>query len=452
MRRASLVLAVALSCAPVVVAQPIEIVVPHETPNVKMPRGDAARGIPMPHGRLGREVFRQRRRRLMEQMGGDVAVVFSAPGIGGSRRQNMDFYYLTGLAYEEGAALLLAPEQPYWNETLFLKPVDPEVNRWDGERDMLGRAVELGSGFASVKRMNVLASTMAAAVLNAKDRKMIFLGPVVGYTHDIPMALDVCQKVTARIPGSGIRLEHKLLPRLRQVHDDAELELMQRAIDITGIALKTAMRQVRAGMTEYELKQMIENEFRRKGARRPAFSSIVGSGPNGAVLHYRNDLRSMNDGELVLCDVGAEFELYAADVTRTFPVSGTFTPRQREVYEVVLRAQQAGMDQCRPGARMREDIHMAARQVIEDAGYTDYFFHGTSHFLGLEVHDVGVADEPLVAGTVITVEPGIYIAEEKMGIRIEDDVLITEDGYKVLSGHIPRTVRDIEALMAEGRR
>lgn len=442
----------ALSCASIVVAQPIEIVVPHETPDVKMPRGDAARGIPMPHGQLGREVFRERRRRLMEQMGGDVAVVFSAAKIGGSRRQDMNFYYLTGLAYEEGAAILLAPEQPLWNETLFLKPVNPEVNRWDGERDMLGRAVELGTGFASVKRMNALASSMARAVLNANNRQMVFLGPVVGYTADIPKALDVCQKVTARIPGSGIRLEHRLLPRLRQVHDDAELELMQRAIDITGIALETAMREVRAGMTEYDLKQVIENEFRRKGARRPAFSSIVGSGPNGAVLHYRNDFRTMSDGELVLCDVGAEFEQYAADVTRTFPVSGRFTPRQREVYEVVLRAQQAGMDECRPGARMREDIHTAARRVIEDAGYTDYFFHGTSHFLGLDVHDVGVHDEPLVAGTVITVEPGIYIAEEKLGIRIEDDVLITENGYKVLSGHIPRTVREIEALMAEGKR
>ena len=432
-------------------AQPVEVVIPHETPDVKMPTGDDARGIPMPQGSLGHEVYRARRQRLMEQMGGGVAVIFGADRIGGSSSQNMDFYYLTGLAYEEGAALVLAPEEPLWTEYLFLKPINPEVNRWDGDRAMLGRAVELGAGIARVMRTGSLGRILAAAVLRSEEKEMVFLGPVVGYTSDIPKALDVSRDVTSRIPGSGVRLENELLPLMRQVHTEAELKLIQRAIDITGEGLESAMMQVRDGMREYELKNVIEDGFRRGGARRRAFESIVGSGPNGAVLHYRDDGRQMRDGELVLCDVGAEFEHYAADVTRTFPVSGKFTARQREVYEVVLRAQAAGIAACKPGALLREDIHMTARKVIEDAGYTDYFFHGTSHFLGLEVHDVGLARKPLVAGTIITVEPGIYIAQEKLGIRIEDDVLITEDGPIVLSGHIPRTIDAIEALMAKGR-
>ena len=434
----------------VTIAQPIEVVIPHETPDVKMPTGDDARGIPMPQGTFGREVYRARRRQVMEQMGGGVAVIFGADRIGGSSRQDMNFYFLTGLAYEEGAALVLAPDEPLWNEYLFLKPVNPEVNRWDGERAILGRAVELGTGFARVMRTNSLPGVLAGAVLRSEEREMVFLGPVVGYKSDIPKALDVSQEVTSRIPGSGVRMDHRLLPLMRQVHDEAELELIQKAIDITGEGLARAMMQVRDGMREYELKTVIENGFRRGGARRRAFESIVGSGPNGAVLHYRDDSRPMHDGELVLCDVGAEFEQYAADVTRTFPVSGRFSSRQREVYEVVLRAQEAGIAACKPGALMREDVHMAARKVIEDAGYTDYFFHGTSHFLGLEVHDAGLSREPLVAGTIITVEPGIYIAEEKLGIRIEDDVLITEDGPVVISRHIPRQIDEIEALMAKG--
>lgn len=428
------------------------IPVPEPTVDVRMPVGDVARGVPMPRGTLDHSVYRARRARLMEAMGGGVAVIFGAKHIGDGDRQNADFYYLTGLALEEGAALVLAPEDPTWKEYLFLAPVDPEKNRWDGERALLGRAVELGSGFARVSRTGRLGGALARLVLRSDPREMVFLGPVVGFERSVPRNLKVSQDVTARIPGASVRLAHELLPGLRQLHDEAEIALIQRAIDITGDALLAAMLNVGPGLREYELKHVIENQFRAGGSRRVAFPSIVGSGPNGAVLHYRDDSREMAAGELVLCDVGAEFEHYAADVTRTFPVAGRFSERQREVYEVVLAAQAAGIAQCRPGRRMRDDVHRAARRVIEEAGFTDAFLHGTSHFLGLEVHDAGNSDAPLEPGTIITVEPGIYLPEEALGIRIEDDVLITDGDPVVLSAGIPRTVAEIEWAMSSAAR
>ena len=177
----------------------------------------------------------------------------------------------------------------------------------------------------------------------------------------------------------------------------------------------------------------------------------MGSGPNSCVLHYRgeHDHREMRAGDLVLCDVGAEVENYAADITRTFPVSGRFTERQREVYDVVLEAADAAIAAIRPGVTMRE-LNDIAEEVIESAGYTDDMKHGLGHFLGLYVHDVGNRHLPLTPGTIITIEPGIYLTDENIGIRIEDDVLVTEAGFEVLSRDLPRTADEIEAFMADG--
>lgn len=427
-------------------AQDPDPTIPRETTDIQMPAGDAARGIPIPVGTFDQEVYRSRRQRVMEQLDGDVAVVFGATSIGPHGSQDADFYYLTGLAQETGAALVLAPSEPIHKEFLFLRSVNPEENRWDGERAILGRGIELGTGFARVYRTSRLGSVLALAGVHAEE--FVFLGPLVGFDKPIPKALQVCKDASARLPGVDVRMDYRLLPRMRQVHDEAELDLMGRAIACTANGLEAAMCNVRPGMSEFDLKQVIERGFRDAGSRRNAFDSIVASGPNGAVLHYPDDGRPMQAGELVLCDVGAEIEHYASDVTRTFPVSGRFTERQREVYEIVLRAQQAAIDATRAGVRLREDIHEAARHVIEQAGFTDDFFHGTSHFVGLEVHDAGLADEPLPAGTVITIEPGIYLADEPLGIRIEDEVLITEDGCVVLTEGIPRSIDALERLMA----
>ena len=256
------------------------------------------------------------------------------------------------------------------------------------------------------------------------------------------------------------------LDDLRAVKTPDEMALLQRAIDITVEAHREAMRSIEPGMAEYEAEALIEYVFKRNGAEEPGFPSIVGSGENTPVLHYETNRRTMAAGDLVVMDVGAEVRGYSADVTRTVPVDGTFSPEQRAIYELVLRAQEAGIEATRAG-RSFQDPGRAATEVIanglmelgliaEPAGVRRFFYHGTSHYLGLDVHDVGTGG-PLRPGEVITVEPGVYIAPAEdvdpkwwnVGVRIEDDVLVTDGDPVVLSAGAPREVEAIEALMRE---
>ena len=200
---------------------------------------------------------------------------------------------------------------------------------------------------------------------------------------------------------------------------------------------------------EYEVEAALEYQFRRAGSERPGFPSIVGSGPFSTVLHYDKSARRMEAGDVVVVDIGAEYGGYSADVTRTYPVSGKFSQRQREIYQIVLDAQRAALAQVKPGATIGE-VHRAAMAYIQSKGYEKNFIHGTSHHIGLEVHDVGSTARALEPNMVITVEPGIYIPEEQLGIRIEDDVLVTPAGYRMLSP-FPREISEIEALMQKRR-
>ena len=251
-----------------------------------------------------------------------------------------------------------------------------------------------------------------------RSRNAAFLGPVVSATAPIPPALDMLQAAIRRVPGSSI-------------------ENM------------AAMQAVQPGMQEFQLQSVVDHTYEMEGAQFLGFSTILAWGPNATVLHYtKNNQRIQNSG-LVLIDTGAAWEHYSADVTRTFPVNGKFTDREKELYELVLKASDAAIKKVQVGAYNYDDVHLAAKAVLDEAGYGQYFIHGTGHFVGLDVHDAGDYDLPYKAGVVVTVEPGIYIPEEGIGIRIEDVVLVTEDGPVVLSRHIPRTVADIEAAMAK---
>ena len=203
-------------------------------------------------------------------------------------------------------------------------------------------------------------------------------------------------------------------------------------------------------MPEYEVHAIVEFVFRSLGAQHAAFPSIVGSGPESCHLHYNQNRRTLLRGDLMICDVGCRKDLYCADVTRTFPVSGQFTRRQRTIYDTVLAAQEAALAAAKPGVLVK-DVHQAATDVIAKAGFAPYFFHGTSHYLGIEAHDAGSYDRPLEPGVVITIEPGIYIAAEELGVRIEDDVLVTEAGA-VRMTHAPRDAGEIEKLLAKPRK
>jgi Xaa-Pro aminopeptidase len=246
------------------------------------------------------------------------------------------------------------------------------------------------------------------------------------------------------------------LAALRQIKDAEEIRRLRTAVAITSEALLEAMADVRPGMHEYEVEATIEYGFRRRGAERLGFPSIVGSGPNGTILHYDENRRRMEEGELVVIDVGAEYGYYSADLTRTLPVSGRFTPRQRRLYDLVLGAQQAAIDSIRPGtslgtlnqvARLYLRIHSS--DLCGGAACDQYFIHGLSHWLGMNVHDAGSYSRRLEPGMVLTVEPGIYIPAESLGIRIEDVVLVTGNGREVLSDGLPRAAEAVERAMAQ---
>ena len=413
---------------------------------VPEPAAGDLRELPLSTEPWGADVFHERRRRLMSQMKGGVALVLSAnrtDNIGGLR-QDADFLYLTGLAEESEAALLLAPQEPQ-PEVLFLAPLNPERERWIGFRAALpNRAVELRTGFAKVQRTNVMGAVFAD--IARRQKEMQFFGPVVGYDTPMPKVLEIYTKTKERAVGSKIQDAVGMLARMRSIKEPRELEKLARASEITVDGHLEAIRRVKPGMREWELKQILEDAFRKADGRQLAYEPILGAGPDGCLLHYPGGDRVIQDGELVLIDAAAEFDHYASDVTRTFPANGKFTAEQRRIYDVVLRAQRAALKKVRPGVTW-DELQETASKVIADAGYYNYFIHRLGHFVGLEVHDAGVYAEPLRENMVITLEPGIYIPEKRLGIRIEDVVVVTKDGAKVLSDRLPREPDQIEKLM-----
>jgi len=235
---------------------------------------------------------------------------------------------------------------------------------------------------------------------------------------------------------------------MRQVKDSEELKRMEKAIATTIAAQRAAARAIRGGVEENWVAGLIDLEYRRGGSVRPAFPSIVGSGPNSCILHYPEHSRTIPAGSLVVVDIGAEHDHYAADITRTYPADGRFTPEQRRIYELVLRVQQTCIDMVRPGAYY-EDIHRKAEEMFRAAGYRDDFIHGLGHWVGLEVHDVGDYARPLEPGMVLTIEPGLYLRGPQIGVRIEDQVLVTKGGHRLLTEALPRDPDAIERMMAE---
>jgi Xaa-Pro aminopeptidase len=414
------------------------------------------RDLPLGTEPWGPEVFRERRGRLMSQMKAGIGLVLAADRIDrdAEARQDENFLYLTGLADEAGAVLMLSPQDTK-KEILYLQQMIAERDRWTGYRAMLpNRAIEARVGFDVIRRIDPVGSGALGATLSYRAHRwhdLHFFGPLVGYSSELPKVLDIYSKTSARVPGSHVVDSTALIAKMRMVKEPREIEKIAKATDVAVVGHLEAIRRVRPGMREWELKQIVEDMFRKNGARRLAYPSIVGAGPDGCVLHYPKDDRVIQDGELVLIDAGAEIDHYASDVTRTFPANGKFTPEQRRIYEAVLRAQQAAMDRIRPGATWDELSDVAAK-VLADAGYYDYYIHSLGHPVGLNVHDVNLPDQPLADGMVITMEPGVYIPSKRIGIRIEDMILVTKNGYRNLSEKLPRNPDAIEKLMAEARR
>lgn len=395
-------------------------------------------------------VYQERRQALMKEMGEGVAAIFAeGEEDGDGFRQSSDFFYLTGVS-EAGAVLLLAPKERTYREFLFLPSRDPEAERWTGERDPLGAALRKKYGFEKIYRTSYLQRFALEFASRSPTFWQVMKPAAEGHGTAKAADLELYGQISAKLAGVSTRPLPFAISRMRSRHSDGEIALMQRAVRISEAGFRAARGQIHPGGFEGAVEAEAERVWKSRGARRPAYASIVGSGPNSTILHYPRSERTMKDGELLLMDMAAEYAHYAADITRTVPVNGKFSAEQRKVYDVVLKAQTAALAQVRPGVYM-EDLNAIARKVIEDAGYGDYFIHGLGHFVGLDVHDAGEYQEPLAAGMVITLEPGIYIPEKQIGVRIEDDVLVTANGAKILSDGIPREPDAIEKWLDEGK-
>jgi Xaa-Pro aminopeptidase len=393
-------------------------------------------------------VYRDRRERVMRELDGCVAVLAARGETGGvteDYRQDGDFLWLTGLN-ESDAWVLLAPKAKYDRAVLFLRPRDPERERWTGPRDPISPALRERYGVDRVMRGRPDAIAVRVG-LGAECVAVI--GPVGELKDERPDVVVARQLASAL----GLRLVHKrdLIARLRAAHEPPEIALMERAVEITRTGHEAAARATVAGVSERDVQTKIEYAFFSNGATGLSYSSIVGSGPNGAVLHWDHNDRRLQAGDLVVVDAAADYGRYASDITRTYPVSGRFTEEQAKAYRAVYQAQEDILAALKPGVTMA-DLQNVAEASLKRAGYLDAFIHGFGHFVGLDVHDAGRYDLPLPVGAIITVEPGVYLPERGFGVRIEDEVLVTETGYRLLSSRIPRKLEEVEAWVAAARR
>lgn len=408
---------------------------------------------PVPVSRLA-----ARRAALLDRIGTGVAIIRSADekSIEGDYpqdsdfRQDNDFFYLTGLETAESWLVLIAHDSLPDQVILYIPARDSLEERWTGPKLVPGPEASSQTGIADT-RPSSSAKKEIHDFLSGPET--VFYYPRYGGQKDSTFLreLGLNDSLGRALTKRSVRA---LTGNLRLIKDDDEIARMRRAIDITAEAEREAMKAARPGMWEYELEALIEYTFRRRGAERVGFPSIVGTGINSTTLHYDKSRRQSEAGDLVVMDIGAEYGYYSADVTRTIPISGRYTSRQRALYDLVLGTQQAAIDSVRPGMTISQLNGIARNYMKEHSGglcggesCDRYFIHGLSHWLGMDVHDVGDYSRKLAPGMVLTVEPGIYIPAEKTGIRIEDDVLVTADGHDLLSKGAPRSAAEIEALM-----
>ena len=418
----------------------------------------------------------------MEAIAGGVAVIPSAPISVRSNdveyvyRQDNDFYYLTGFAEPESVAVF-APGNKGGEYLLFVRPRDRERETWTGRRAGIEGAIsEFGANAAY--RIDEL-DRVLPEILARVESIYYPLGNNEPMNQRMVGWLRQCQAMRPR-SGSGANSlldPREILHEMRLFKEPDELELMRRAIAISNLAHRRAMCEARGGKGEWAVEAAIDYAFRSEGAAGPSYPSIVAGGSNATILHYINNDRELRQGDLLLIDAGCEYQFYASDITRTFPVGARFTPVQRDLYQLVLDAQQAGIEVVKPGASI-DDVHDAslkvlvegmrslkmlkgsAEEIVTSGSYRRFYMHRTSHWLGMDVHDVGLYRKDgkprlLEPGMVLTCEPGIYIPPDDeeapaemrgIGIRIEDDVLVTPGGYEVMSIAVPKQVPEVEAL------
>lgn len=438
---------------------------------------------------IQRKEFARRRRQLMDMMApNSIAIIPAARERIRNRdveyafRQDSDFYYLTGFGEPESVVALI-PEREHGEYVLFCRERNREMEIWNGYRAGPEGAVKQYGADDAFPITDL--DEILPGLIEGKERVYYAMGRDPEFDrHVMEWVNTIRAKVRsgAQPPGEFIALDH-VLHEMRLYKSPQEIAVMERAATISAAAHVRAMEVCEPGMHEYQLEAEFLHEFTRNGSRSPAYSSIVGGGANACILHYRENNAVLNDGDLVLIDAGCELEHYASDITRTFPVNGKFSPQQKAIYEIVLAAQYAAIKAVKPGNHWNEPHEAAVKEMtkglvkvgllngkvdelIKTEAYRAFFMHRTGHWIGMDVHDVGdykVEGEwrTLEAGMVLTVEPGLYISPDNtqvdeewrgIGVRIEDDVVVTGRGHKVLTSGVPKEVDEIEALMAKARK
>lgn len=439
---------------------------------------------------LKKSEFARRRKALMQMIGPEGIVILLASSQSRRNadtdyafRQNSDFYYLSGFE-EPDAALVIAPKRKEGQFILFNKPKNREKEIWDGflaGQEGAKKKYDADQAFPISELEKLLPSLLIG-------RKEIHCSLGNEKNAD-EVILNALNKIRGQI-RSGLQSPMKLIDISETIHEmrliksPAEIELMRKAANISAKAHTRAIRFCKPGKHEYELEAELTHEFLRHGARFPAYNSIIGAGENACILHYIANNQKIKNGDLVLIDAGCEYHNYASDITRTFPASGRFTPEQKAIYELVLEAQLAGIKAVKPGASWTAPqtaivkvitkglvklgiLKGNVNKLIDEQAYLPMYMHRSGHWLGLDVHDVGRYKtngkwRSFKPGMVLTVEPGIYISSHDdfvkknvnkkwhdIGVRIEDDVLVTKKGNEILSKHVPKTVAEIEKLMHE---
>lgn len=412
-----------------------------------------------------KEAFKRNREKLLERIemfSGAVLFAGCAPYKRGDEKYpfspDRNFYYLTGIDRED-CILFLAKTRTGVQETLFIPRDNGVMAKWVGASMTAEEAAEI-SGITDIAFIDAFESDFAAYIFKNGIKKLWLDMENRDWDDALSPALEFAEKVRRQTPHMVIGDLYPVCSEMRLLKEEWELERLRKAMDITRLGIEEMMKQAKAGMKEYELEACFDYILKKNGVKDKAFQTIAAGGKRGTILHYAANDQSVQDGELILIDAGAQWDWYNGDISRTFPINGKFTERQKLVYNIVLEGQRRVIEVIKPGVPFHtlndllKDYYFEALKEIglvstkEDVA--KYYYHSVSHYLGAETHDVGrYGDRMLQAGMVLTVEPGLYIEEWEIGIRIEDDVLVTEDGNEVMTSAMVKTVEEIEAFMAK---
>lgn len=417
--------------------------------------------------------FKARRDSLSSLISDGIVIISNYSGFLERFRVDPEFYYLTGVDISDSKLVLIPKEMAAktshpssWKTTLYLPPKDPTEGTWMDPQLSAGEEAVRRTGIENVSDLKNFYSDVSK-LGNITDIVYLSFGSNVQGPATLPSDLQFVADIKKILPNVKINNLSPILQEMRWKKSAKEIQIMKKACEITVEGFKEAARFTKPGTYEYEVEALLAYNYRKSGAQRSAFT-IIGSGPNSCILHHTKNDRLMDAGDLLVIDTGTIYEYTTTDLTRTIPVSGKFTPDQAKIYSIVLEAQKKAISIVKPGVTLAE-VHKAAMDVIDDAGYGKYFITGTGHTLngGSIYRDIApglrldgmygkykmnryfAADNPLVPGSIFTIEPGIYIPERNLGIRIEDDILVLENGCEVLTKQAPKEIVEIENLMKE---